>query len=1543
MTEAGEHVFVFPASAEQRGLWLADQIVPNSPLYTMANGIRLDGNLDVPALEHSLQSLVQRHEALRTSFTADARGLRQVIASAASVPLRQIDLTTEPEPMRPARMNELIAAAVRESFDVTRGPLVRFTLYRLGPRQHVLLVALHHIVADGWSVAILFRELATIYDARSGHHAPLLAEPPLQYADFAVWQDEHLRSGALADDTAYWRQQLHLAPPTLDVPTDHPRTSRGTFAGERYDFFISDAQAAAVDALSRREQVTPFMVLLAAFQTLLYRYTGRRDVIVGSPVANRNRPELEGVVGLFVNTVVLRTDLSRNPRFRELLGRVRDVTLAAYDHANLPYETVVEVTQPERCAGRTPLVQVLFAFQSNVQSCFQLPELTMTPFEIHSGTAKFDVTLELVETGQGVRGCVEFSTEFFAADRIARLVEHFKTLLAGATADPGLRLSDLPLLTESERHRILREWTATSTEYPRNRCLHNAFEDQVERTPDATAVVFKHQRASYRELNARANQLARYVRAFGVGPDSVVGFCMGRSLDAVVALLAILKAGAAFVALDPAYPPLRRGYIARDARIELLIVDGHAASIQLPEHARVIDVDEDRERIGRQRTDDPESDVSPQNLCYVVYTSGSTGKPKGVAIQHSSAVAFVHWARVQFAEDLGAVLASSPFCFDLSLFELFAPLTSGGKVIVAESALDIPKRSRNPADAPTLVNTVPSVMAEVLHIGKLPAAVRTVNLAGETLRASLARQIDRRGGVRRVYNLYGPSESTVYATAGSVSPEATNDPTIGRPIANTQVYVLGPHLEPVPVGVPGEICLAGAGLARGYLHQPGLTAARFIPHPFSDTPGARLYRTGDVGRYRDDGSIEFVGRLDRQVKVRGMRVELEEIEAVLRSHAGIDDAVAVVTKDERGEERLIGYYAATGSPSPPAVDDVRAFLGEALPNHMIPAVLVPVLALPRTPSGKVDANALPIPDVREHGSRRSDVSRTPTEDMLASIWSHVLGRDSINVEDDFFALGGHSLLAMRLISRACEAFRIQLPIRTIFESPTLHGLAQRIDAARRKGTRSGRPPVSRLGPVHEAPLSAGQRHLWVLDRILPNLPLSTISTVLELRGDLDVRALEWCLNHIVERHDVLRTTFHALGERLVQTTHRARTLALRTIDLAQRPGETREADLRRTIATEARRPFDLSEDVLLRATLLHSGERTYTLLLSMHHIIADAWSLDVVIGELAALYGTSFEDRRTSLPALSIQYADFAHWQRQQLEGGFRTEAVAYWKQRLEPPLPVLRLPFDRRPPPVRTYRVARLPWNVDEDLCEALHALSRRETVTMFMLLLAAFQALLTGYTGQDDVCVATMMANRERTETEPLIGLFANTVILRSDLSGNPSFRKLLKRVRETVLGAYDYQNFPFEELVETLEQEGRTDVQSLADVMFLYDDTPARRLELPGGVVMTEPAWADSATDLDISITTFHVIFSVRDTGNGLGARLAYDPDVFDAPTIGRMLDRFTSFLQRVVADPGMRLRDFRLDDHPSIAARPSRIDDVRDGSAPGGQNAGKGVNL
>jgi amino acid adenylation domain-containing protein len=1043
MERQAEHPQMRELSFGQERLWFLDQLQPDSPFYNMTEAVRMEGRLNVPALEQTFGEMTRRHESLRTTFQVQGRRPVQVIAPPQPFRLPVVDLTTLPPDQRGGEALRLIAEEFDRPFDLSLGPLFRLTLLKLGEQDHVLVNVMHHIISDGWSMGIFGQEVSALYTAFAVGRPSPLPDLPIQYADFAQWQREWLKGDVLEGQLAYWKEQL-TGVPVLQLPTDFARPVLQSHRGAAVAIQLTPALTQGLKALSRREGVTLFMVLLAAFQTLLFRYSGQTDFAVGTPVANRTRMETEGIIGFFVNTLALRTDLSGNPTFRELLGRVREVALGAYSHQDVPFEKLVEVLQPERAMDHHPLVQVLFTLQNTPGDPAVLPDLALSPVSVESTTAKFDLDLNLSEGERGLEGAITYCSDLWDSGTISRMVRHFRNLLEAIVANPDGPIDRLPLMSEAERHQVVTGWNQTATAYPRDRCIQQWIEEQAAARPDALAIAAGAQSLSFGELNRQANQVAHFLRAQGVGTGVPVALWMERSPALIAAMVGVMKAGGAYVPIDPAYPAERVAHILADAGAPLLLTQERAVA-ELPEvAARVITVDGAAAPWSADSDANPAAPGKPEEIAYVIYTSGSTGRPKGVEVHHGALLNLIWWFRRAYGltpEDRVTFL--SGISFDASVSELWPALSAGASLhLPDEASRGTPTKLRDwLVSEQVTVAFAPTPMAEALLGLDWPEEVplRVLYTGGDKLRLFPPDSLPF-----QVADNYGPTECACIATCALVSPasRAERVPHIGRPIDNVQIYILDGQRQPVPIGVPGELYIGGESVGHGYRNQPEMTADRFLPNPFG--PG-RIYRTGDLARFLPDRNIEFLGRADNQVKIRGFRIELGEIEAVLAQHPDVHEAVVLAREDEPGAKWLVAYVVPHGETAPDK-GDLRQFLRRQLPEYMVPAAFVTLPTLPLTRSGKVDRNALPAPEGgRESLGTPYEAPRTPTEAALAAIWAEVLGLERVGIHDHFFELGGHSLLATQVVTRARAALGVELALRSLFEAPTVADLAQTVD------------------------------------------------------------------------------------------------------------------------------------------------------------------------------------------------------------------------------------------------------------------------------------------------------------------------------------------------------------------------------------------------------------------------------------------------------------------------------------------------------------------
>jgi amino acid adenylation domain-containing protein len=1506
-----EAVF-FPASFAQQRLWFIDQLTPSRATYNIPVAVRVQGPLDLESLERTLQEIVRRHETLRTRFVAAGGEPQQVIEDQVNVQLPLLDLTCvagenerEEEAMRRAQEE------AQQPFDFRQAPLFRVKLMRLDTHDHVLLFTMHHIISDAWSTGVLIEEVSVLYDAFStGRPAPL-HELPIQYADYSVWQRELLDGGLLEPQLDYWKRQL-AGSSLLMLPTDRPRPTLQGQNGATCEFVIAADLTRKLKTLAGQQGATLFMVLLSAFQTLLYRYSGQRDIAVGTPFAGRSSSATEKLIGFFINTLVLRVDLSGAPSFIELLQRTKDVTLEAYAHQDIPFGKVVEVLSPERNLANTPLFQVMITLQNVPQSDLRLGAATLHPFgSVDNGTSKCDLLLQLGENeSETLTGQLQYDTDLFQASSAARMVEHYQMLLSGIVMNPCQSVAVLPMMTAGESKQVIEDWNRTEVNWTEPGWVHEMFERRAKDLPGSPALVFEDRELSYGELNASANRLANYLRQLGVDLEVPVGVYMQRSLEMVIAVLGILKAGGVYVPLDPDYPADRVAFMMADAGAALILTHTAVENKLPPVEGRVVNVTSKWDVISQQSDLDPEAGIGKENLAYLIYTSGSTGKPQGAMNTHGGLRNRLLWMQQAYRlTPQDRVLQKTPFSFDVSMWEFLWPLMCGAVLVIAR-----PGGHQNPeylgeliaSRQVTTLHFVPSMLRVFMESTAADkcGSVRRIISSGEALEPDVARMCLQR--IRaELYNLYGPTEASIDVTHWCCKLEQVRQTGVplGGPIANTQVYVLNEEMAPAPVGVTGELYLGGDGLARGYWKRPGLTAERFVPDPFArkDTPGGqRLYRTGDLARWLADGNLEYLGRVDQQVKIRGFRIELGEIEAALQEHEAVRQAVVIAREYEPGDKRLIAYIV-TAAELQVSEGELREILNLRLPNYMMPASFVTLEALPLTASGKVDRKALPAPD-RGPIQHVYVAPATPEEQQLAGIWSQLLKVDRLGINDNFFVLGGHSLLAMRVAVRIRSAFRVDVSLRQLFEAPTIAELAKIITRLMETNAKPEIPPIPRVPRHHELPLSFAQRRLWFLDQLMPGDTSYNIPTAIRIHSSLDLTVMEKVLQAIVRRHETLRTRFVTVEGEPRQIIQEEISLDIPIVSLNSLPVKEREAEARKLARQDAQTPFDLAKGPLLRVKVLQFAEQDHVLLLNMHHIVSDGWSMEVLIRELFVLNQAFSAGQPSPLPELPIQYADFSAWQHTWLSGDILGQQLDYWKRQLRGAPPTLELPIDRPRPAVLGARGAEQSVCLEPALAERLHNLSQQKGATLYMILLAVFQVLLYRYTGQNDISVGSPVAGRTRSETEGLIGVFVNTLVIRNRLSGGWSFNELLQQVKDTTLEAYAHQDVPFEKLVEVLSPKRDLSRAPLFQVMFNLQNAQFSQLDVTSAEL--------DIFEIDRSTAKFDLLLSLAETRSGIQGSLEYNTDLFDAETITQMLSHYRALLAGILDNPQQPLATLPL---------------------------------
>jgi amino acid adenylation domain-containing protein len=1498
----------WPLSLDQERYWFMEQLYPGGAGLSITAAARMRGPLSPAMLEAALTEIARRHAAWRTVFPAvDGRPVQRVLAPRPQA-LRRIDLSGLPADRREPEALRLVGEETAAPFDLERGPLVRSVLARLDAGDHVCLLTLHHLVTDWLSFQIAWAELAALCDALALGVAPALPEPPVQYPDFAVWQREWLQGEVLEGLATWWREQLDGFPRELDLPTDRPRPAELRMRGGRVPLALDGELAEGLRGLARREGATLFMLVLAATAASLCRDSGQERLILGANNANRNRPEIEPVLGCFLTQVPFPIDLGGDPPFRELLARARRSALGAYAHQDLPFGQLIQALGLARDPSRQPLVQALVQVLDAQDSKMTLAGAGSEMMDAFDGKARYDLLLTLFDHPDRMEGSLEYDADLFERATVERLLARLRALMAAVAADPGLRLSEIPLLAPAELDQIRADERGPALEAGPWRAVHEIVAERARLHPEAAAVVCGGERWTAAELDRRAEAVAWRLRRLGAGPEAPVVLCAGRSAGMIAGLLGILKAGGVYVPLEPQDAAARLPFILEDCGAVALVTQGALAGTLPAVGVPLVLLDGPDEPAPPV----PLPAVPPaslaDNLAYVIYTSGSTGRPKGVAVSHAALARHtLASARLHGLGEGDRVLQFHSLGFDPAVEQILAALISGAALVVRGPEVWEPRElGRRIAGLGITRVDLPTAywarwVAEAEAGGdEPPPCLRQVIVSGEEMRAATVRQWSRTKLARvPLLNVYGPTEAVVTATLHAVSPadgEAGTVP-IGRPLPGRAARVLDRWGGRQPVGVPGELALSGL-LARGYLDRPGLTAERFVPDPFGG-PGERLYRTGDLARRRPDGALEFLGRVDAQVKIRGFRVEPGEVEAALLAHPHVAQAVVAPRPDPNGDLSLAAWCVPAGGAELDAAG-LREHLAARLPAYMVPAAFAVLPGLPVGPTGKVDRARLPAPGLPAFDE--GEAPRTAAEEIVAGVWREVLGLPAVSRDANFFALGGHSLLATQVVSRLRAATGAELALREMFQHPTVAALAAALAAALSGGAATAAaPPIRPVSRDQDLPLSFAQERLWFLDRLAPGHAGYHIPLVLAARGDLSLPALEAALGAMVARHEALRTTYEARGGRPAQRVAPPAPWALPLVDLSGLPEGTRRAAARRLSEEMVARPFDLERDPVLRALALRLAPGEHVLPLVVHHIAADGWSLGVMVEEIAALYPAALAGTPAALPELPVQYADFAVWQRDWLRGEALERQLAYWRERLAG-VPPLDLPTDRPRPPAQSFRGATRTHRIGAETARALEALARRHDATLFMLLLAALQTLLGRHAGQEDVVLGSPIANRTRAEIEPLIGFFVNSLALRGDLSGDPPFAGMVARARRSALEAYSHQDLPFERLVEELRPERRLSHNPIFQVMFAVQNAPLRPFTLPG-LAFAPVDFAFPATRFDLE-----VFFSEAE--GGLEAQLTYSTDLFDWPTVARLAGHLDALLAAVLADPTRRLSEIPL---------------------------------
>jgi amino acid adenylation domain-containing protein len=1499
----GEVLLAAPITESQLEIWLAAQMSDRANLASMlSQSLRLTGVLNIDLLHTAFKQLVNRHESLRTTFSLDGKNI--LIAKQIEFNFPTIDLSNSNNLEQEREIERYQKQAISEPFDLKSGSLFRVEILKIDRQEHIIILTVHHIICDGWSLGIIISDLAKIYTALKKGIAPKL-ESPEYFSEYAFL--EHKKNSSLAGTAIdrYWINKFAKIPPILELPLDYPRPPLKTFmtACERYSL-----ESNLVDRIKQLGITTGsslMTTLLTAFEIFLFKLTGQRELIVGVPISGQVATGKYNLVGHCVNFLPLRSTVDPECKFGEYLKSRTSEILDDYEHQDFTFGSLLKKLAIPREASRTPLISAVFNVDLEPKldrSIFDELELDILTSHSYSGPFEFLFNVTIATDGCLNLDC-QYNTSLFNSGTIRRRLAEFENLLVNIDRNPNSPIYSLSLLSAKVRNQLLLAWNDTEREYS-PQCIHQLFEAQVERTPDAIALIFEHQELTYQQLDFRANQLANYLQTLGVKPDVLVGICVERSLEMVVGLLGILKAGGAYVPLDPHYPVERIEYMLENGQIELLLTQQSLIK-SLPIHAqRMVCLDTDWERIEAVAASHSRvAIVTPDRIAYVIYTSGSTGKPKGVAINHRGVVNFLTSMQQQPGiAPTDTLLSVTTLSFDIAVLEIFLPISFGARMVLVSRDTSMDGRKLAAAIEQlgiTMMQATPATWKLLLNDGWKGHPQLKILSGGESISSDLAAELLARSA--SVWNLYGPTEATIWSTIYRITGQEHSIP-IGKPIANTQVYILDAQMQPCPIGVPGELYIGGDGLAKGYLNQPDLTQAKFIPNPFGLDKSARLYKTGDLARYLSDGNIEFLGRIDNQVKIRGFRIELGEIESILSSHPQVKQAVAIAIDDSARGDKYLAAYVVEQDFTNLTNRDLREFLQAKLPDYLIPSTFVMLDTLPLTPNGKVDRRALPAPNGGRDGDREYVAPQTEDEQIIANIFANILGIENVGIHDNFFELGGHSLLATQLISRLRQIFEVEISLRTVFESSSVAQLKQTIDRLRIEVQELSIPKIERISPdIDEIPLSYAQERLWFIDRLEGASAIYNMPIAMRLTGALNLDAFQQSIAEIVSRHEVLRTSFVIVNGTPVQMINPSASVKVEAIDLQHLEQNERELFLQEQIQISAITPFDLEIAPLIKCSLFQSSDSDYLFCLNMHHIVSDGWSIDLFRQELSILYSAYCAGKGSPLPPLEVQYADFSLWQREWLSGARLKQQLAYWVSQLQGAPTLLQLPTDRSRPHAQSYRGATQRSRFDRKSTQKIKALSRQKNSTLFMTLLGVFATLLYRYSGQSDISIGSPIASRNRHEIEPLIGFFVNTLVLRTKFEDNLSFEQLLKQLRATTIAAYEHQDLPFQQIVEALQIERSMSHSPLFQVMFVLQNEIGE-IELPG-IKLTE-------VNSKNTIAKFDLTLSIQESSLGLDCEWEYNTDLFDGATIERMINHFENLLSAIVANPHQMVSELPL---------------------------------
>ncbi|MCU7492539.1 MAG: amino acid adenylation domain-containing protein [Ignavibacteria bacterium] len=1524
----------YPMSSEQKGIWFLQQLNPESTFYNIPAAVRIKGRLNTQALLGALKTIIQRHEVLRANFILRDDEPRQKIRNfdhnTLEIPLLEYSGNLAPQ----ALIDEAISEEKNRKFNLAEDSLFRIKLLSIQKDDHVLLLTFHHIISDGWSIGIFIKELSLLYRSYSLNKEPELEELPIQYSDYACWQQDYLKSSRHEKALLYWKEQLNSMPAEISLPLDKKRPQEQSFSGLHYTFFVSSELQSLISQECRAHNINPFVFFLTAYEILLHRYSNQQEFGIGVPVANRSKLRTQESIGLFTNTVVIKAELSKSPTVLDLLQRTKSTVLDAFEYQECPFERVVNALQPEHNSGISPLFQAVFDFQNRPLYSLGLPDLDVQMIDFERGTSKYDLTLSIEEGTDNYKCIFEYSTDLFLEDSIKGMSGNYLNILKYMTENVSKSACDFQMLPEHELNRILCEWNKTGNPYPREETFHHMFELQAAKTPKRTAVVFENNRLTFGELNRRANRLAHILISRGVGPESLVCLFMERSVDIMVAIFAILKAGGAYLPLDINSPIQRIRMILDDVKDPIILTQKSLKGRLENEEANLLCIDEIDEDPDEADYSNPAPKASPQNLAYVIYTSGSTGRPKGAMITHRSIVNLVHALEKNIylkALDLRIenkimsgvmnpgrrakkplkLMMNSSLIFDASIQQMIL-ITKGHCIYILPDEIRRDGRAfvsyirKHRID---VLDCVPSQLTMLLESGLLEENKYCPFLilpGGEAISSNVWKELAK-ARKTEIFNMYGPTETTVEVTAAHVN-RSESQPLIGRPLNNVRLYVLDQYFNPQPIGVTGELFIAGECLGRGYLNRPEITAEKFIPDPFANTPGERIYRTGDLVRFTHTGDLEYMGRTDTQVKIRGFRIELGEIESAINELPGVKESLVIVREDAINDRRLTAYLIPKNKEvfSP---ESIKQMLRGKLPEYMIPSYLITLDEFPLMPSGKIDKKMLPAPKPEHSAFVHEFIAPSnPLECELVKICENVLSIKNIGMKDNFFELGGDSVKAAIFINRIRSGFRENIPVKAVFENPSLLELSSYLlkSYPGKFLNKGGSSPSSiKKAPRRGmTPLSYTQERMWFLEELEPGKAVYNLPVMFRIEGELDTYLLEKSLDKIISRHEVLRLSFSNIDGKARASVTPEIKIKCGITDISRLPEDKQNDLIGKISEEESVQAIPLNKAPLFRIRLLALSVKEYILIAVFHHIIMDEWSSRLLLRELSEIYNSLNSGRKPALPKLKIQYTDYAFWQREYLKGENLHRQLSYWKDKLSGIPLSLELPFDHPRPPIQTYRGDYISLDLSPELVKALRDFNRQSGVTLFMTMLSCFQVLLYRLSGQMDIVIGTPVANRSKEELEALIGFFVNTLVLRCRISRNMKFLDLLKVTTESSLEAFTYQELPFEMLVDALQPERTLSHSPLFQVMFAMQNMPLTDYELAPGIRIIPHEIKLNTSEFDLTL------FIAEKSDESISMAFEYNTDLFEKETIEMFFRNFENILKSVTDSPETKIKDILL---------------------------------